>query len=389
MKPEGPAPEGEWVGRWSGIGSGSKLYFSEIPKDWRTFAALAFRVRATAARDLLGLSVWLPSNTAYGGRNFITEVPLKGKAWEAVRIPLHRFQAVGPCKWSDVEVLCVAVQGDPQGASIEWDDIRLVRGSRGDASCEESPEETVKRVFADRAKAAATIKTAHYLVYSDSKAAGEKFKLALEKIHDLVTKHFGFTPRSEPLLAFVFMKRDDYVAFMVREGMDPPTAKNSAGVGCAAFYATYYQAPEAAVVVHEATHQLVHALGKCGGGGSWFQEGWAVYSENWYPGGPRGGSAAKAFKSNVKIGDIAPLAQFLDIPVLLTPPKADRNYAQAGSLFHYLFEGPRKEKFAALVDALRNVHPRPGEAKAILEKVYDAPLATLETEWKAFCLAQK
>lgn len=385
-EPEPVRPEGEWVLRWSGIGAQSRFQIATPPKDCRAYRALQLRVNVVKPQPGTGLITYLPSNTEYGGKSLTATTTLNTPGWQIIEIPLFRFYAAGKSHWGDVQGLLLAIRGPMEDGVLEFDSVKLIGGDRGEASCTESPEAIVERVFAGRAERAKVLHTKHYIIFTDSKPAGAKFQVALEKIYRFVTTAFGFKDRTEPLIAYIFQNKADYHEFVIREGvLDRSTALASAGVGCAAFYATFYQAPEAPTVVHEATHQLVAALGKCGGGGSWFQEGWAVYCERAF----FGKDAAKDYNWRIKLKDYTPLTQLVGIPVLLSGANASRNYAQAGAFFSFLVQGPHGKEFAALRDHCASGE-RGGEwSITTLEAVYGRPLAQLEEEWAAWTAKRK
>src|SRR5262249_14356353 len=161
-------------------------------------------------------------------------------------------------------------------------------------------------------------------------------------------------------------------------------AKRSKGHAWRDYYATWYEAPNDPVHVHEATHQVFSNRLGLGGGGSWFQEGVAEYMST------RPGDRS-AVAGQVQKGEHVPPASFSAIPSLLmssdkdaaSGDQAQGNYEEAALLIEFLRESKwAKERFATFLLTIgRLSRDEPAAIQAALEAVYGVPLAELEQRW--------
>ncbi len=180
-------------------------------------------------------------------------------------------------------------------------------------------------------------------------------------------------------------------------GWSLESAQNSAGHGSGRYFATYYQSPKSDVVTHELTHSIFHrSVG--GGGGSWFQEGVAVYVEQL----AAKRSAASIFAPTLRSGRHTPLREFITIDRLLDAhdarggsSKAADLYLQAGAFFEFLMrsrvlhsktEDGRSEKAKddtlpkAIVD-LAALREEGAELATKVEAILGMSIADLEKAW--------
>lgn len=233
-------------------------------------------------------------------------------------------------------------------------------------------------------------RTAHYIVLSNA-SGGDSFAKEMEKAYATTKKLYPFDEIPGRLLmpVFLFRTSDQYYEFLVqRLGRDRKAAERSKGVSTADFYATWYEAPQDPVHLHEAVHQVFRNRLRLGGGGSWFQEGVAEYAST--RDNERGNAAR-----DVKRGQHMPLVKFVTVPSLLYSSKEDRKggdeagdqYELAALLIEFLRESKwGKDKFQAFVHAVGSV-PRghlPSIEKAVME-VYGVDLAGLEKQWIEYC----
>jgi hypothetical protein len=166
-------------------------------------------------------------------------------------------------------------------------------------------------------------------------------------------------------------------------------AQKSKGVASGDFYATYYDAPQDPVHIHEATHQIFANRLRLGGGGSWFQEGVAEYAST------RPGDRTDA-SNLVKKGRHQKLVDFIGVESLLwSDPEADRksddaasgSYSQAALLIEFLKES--KWSKAKFQDWLHAVGKCPSNDVAAIEqatqRTLGVDLAGLEEKWIEYC----
>jgi hypothetical protein len=124
-------------------------------------------------------------------------------------------------------------------------------------------------------------RTEHYIFFGNASADGA-FARKLEEYYEVIRETFPF-PEVEGqrlLPIFLFRTRDQYIDFLVEKlGMDRTAAGRTGGIASGDWYATTYQHPNDSTHIHELTHQIFGNRLMLSGGGSWFQEGVAVFVE--------------------------------------------------------------------------------------------------------------
>lgn len=239
-------------------------------------------------------------------------------------------------------------------------------------------------------KLAAPIRTAHYLVLTNS-SGGAAFAKKMEECHAAIRKVYPFddVPGRKLLPVFLFRTDEEYFQFYAAiAGIERDEAARSKGHAWRDYYATWYDAPGDPVHIHEATHQIFSNRLNLGGGGSWFQEGVAEYMSS-KPGD------RSAVAGRVKKEKHMPLAEFVTIPSLLMSSDEDApggdssgdNYDQAALLIEFLRESKwAKDKFPLFL--WRMGHAGDGqlaEIESVIEDIYDVDLAGLEQRWIEYC----
>jgi len=230
------------------------------------------------------------------------------------------------------------------------------------------------------------IQSQHYLLFTNSPpSSGDNFAKSLERLYAFVKKAFPFEDTDHLLECFVFADPEEYYDFCVKvTGWSPEAARATAGHASGAYYATYYQSPSSDVVMHEATHQIVHACLHITGVGSWFQEGMAVYVENKIG----NVSPSSSMRSRMKNKQVYPLEQFVAIPTLLSDgDKGHENYEQAGALIDFLVNTKLEKlagKFPEFLRAARGAgFGRDRDiAVKLFQTVYGMTLAEVDAAWR-------
>jgi hypothetical protein len=368
--------------RWTVAGGGRSAFLAlhGLPRDVRPFRALRFRIRADrpVAADL-HVRLETTVDDLVGGR--ISGI---GKEWRTEEILLPDLRRMGNFDPAWVRNASF-IFFDPVDAVIQIDDVELETGSGG---WQYTETEMVAHAFGkDRARKVRKIATEHFDVYTDSAAATSKFPRALEETYGFVKSLLGTPEMEEKLPVYIFQSPTLYAEFCVRfTGWTKEQAEKTAGHGSGLYFATYYQAPEAPTVTHELTHSIFHRTSGYGGG-SWFQEGVAVYVEYAW----QKKSAAAEFAPSLRGDRFVRLAEFLAIPTLVAvedakggPLTADRLYLQAGAFYEFLVRGPFADRAPSLVRALARTDRAEGESAAVLAKVLGKDLAAVEKEWIAW-----
>ncbi|MHC4893525.1 MAG: hypothetical protein ACYTFV_09200, partial [Planctomycetota bacterium] len=125
------------------------------------------------------------------------------------------------------------------------------------------------------------IRTDHYIVFGNSSGA-KAFARNIERYYDTIKEAFPFEEVEGQRLmpVFLFRTRDQYLDFLQEKiGWTREQAARSGGVASGDWYATTYDDPKDSVHIHELTHQIFKNRLLVSGGGSWLQEGVAVYVE--------------------------------------------------------------------------------------------------------------
>lgn len=234
------------------------------------------------------------------------------------------------------------------------------------------------------------VRTKHYVFLTNSdmaKAMGE----SLEKAYATIQKTYPFPEVTGRRLmpVFLFQKREDYYAFYAQQfKTTEEEASESKGVAFKDFYATYYDAPQDPVHIHEATHQIFSNRLRLGGGGSWFQEGVAEYMST--------RESERTDAANlVKKERHTKLADFVQIESLLGDGskdtkgsgKASSNYELAALLIEFVRDS--KWSSAKFTNWMRAIGECPdGNVEAIeraTQETLGVGLTGLELKWIEYC----
>jgi hypothetical protein len=235
------------------------------------------------------------------------------------------------------------------------------------------------------------VRTKHYVFLSNTSAA-RQMGAHMEEFYATIQELYPF-PEVEGrrlMPVFLFRNPEEYHEFLVKNlGGSLEDAQKSKGVAYRDFYATYYDAPQDPVHIHEATHQIFANRLRLGGGGSWLQEGVAEYAST--------RPSDRTDASNlVKKGRHQALGDFMRVESLLwSDPEADRkgdgaargSYAQAALLIEFVKES--KWSKAKFQDWLHAVGKCPSNDVAAIEqatqRTLGVDLAGLEEKWIEYC----
>ncbi len=225
------------------------------------------------------------------------------------------------------------------------------------------------------------LRTQHFLILTNTSAAGRLFAKKMEEAYKKVKVMFPFpeTEGERLMPVFIFKTRDQYIQFYVHiAGTTRENAAQSKGHAWKDYYATYYDSPQAPVHIHEATHQIFRNRLRLGGGGSWFQEGVAEYCST-TP------NQRKAFaRRYAKDRKHIPFETFVQLPRLISNPylDAEQAYLQAASLTEFLCERWHKHKFPDYVVTMGSL-PRGDleQIEAAFLEVYGVGLKDVEDAW--------
>jgi len=235
-----------------------------------------------------------------------------------------------------------------------------------------------------------TIRTPHYVILTNS-SGGKAFAKAMEECYATIRKTYPFEDSAEQRLmpVFLFQTPDEYYDYYAKiADIQVESARRSKGHAWRDYYATWYEAPNDPVHIHEGTHQIFANRLHLNGGGSWFQEGVAEYMET-------SKNDRNAIATQVKKSRYKPLVEFVALESLLHSSKADDpqgdaagdHYKQAALLIEFLRES--KTQKAKFPDFLRIVGRVPRSNVPAIQKavkgIYGVDLAGLEVQWVEYC----
>ena len=318
--------------------------------------------------------------------------------WHEVRIRIAHMRADSAFEPTKLKMLAF-VWFDPKTKhEIHLDDIELLEGEGG---WRMSEKEMAAHVFGEkRMRKVKKKQTKHFTVWMDTKAAAKKFPKALESAYGRVKKWLALDEMERRLPVYMFQNPNGYWDFCQRHlGWSKESAQDSAGHGSSRYFATYFQGNKTPTVTHELTHSMVsRTVGW--GGGSWFQEGSAVYCEEL----DQGRSAARLFSPNVRGERFLPLRKFIALERLIDSKdkrggaETSHNlYAQAGAVFEFLLRSASvREKheipkardgqpyFGGRLRQLAKLREEGDELVAAVEKIYGMSVEELEKAWVAW-----
>lgn len=241
------------------------------------------------------------------------------------------------------------------------------------------------------------VRTKYYLIMTNvGKGTARGFGKKIDEAYEKIRKVFPFEDvEGQTLLPiFYFVTNDQYFEWCVKNlKWSKSKAQQSGGVATDDVYATYHQATNAPVHIHEATHQVFKNRLHLGGGGSWFQEGVARYMDA-IP------SRLSQFKGIAKRRKFTPFAEFFTLRSLLFSADANNikggneagdSYAQAATIIEFVRHSKfGKDKFQEFIHAVGAV-PRsnlPAIEDAIRETL-GVDLETFEDEYVKYWVKRK
>lgn len=318
----------------------------------------------------------LRRSTAVDGRLWLMAGITEQRAWAIAVEALPQLDEAGTKRIEDFLSRGVTCVGQPRVWQWTDEEARL-------RWAEFAPEDAIKKLEKP-------VRTEHYIVLTNS-SSGDKFGEKMEECYATIQKLFPF-PEVEGrrlMPVFVFRTPDQYYAYYAKiAGTTLEKAKRSKGHAWRDYYATWYDAPQDPVHIHEATHQIFANRLVLNGGGSWFQEGVAEYVET----RPNDRNIAAR---QVKKERHTKLVEFVAIESLLMSAEEDikggdeagDHYKQAALLIEFLRESKfGKERFPAFVSAVGRVPRNDVPAiEAAVKRTYGCTLAELDAQFVEYC----
>ncbi|HUR29058.1 MAG TPA: hypothetical protein VM509_12785 [Planctomycetota bacterium] len=231
------------------------------------------------------------------------------------------------------------------------------------------------------------LRTDHYVILTNS-SGGKKFAEKMEECYAKIKATYPFDEKPGERLMPVFLFRDaaEYFAFFAKQFKTTvEEARRSKGVAWRDFYATWYEAPNDPVHIHEGTHQIFSNRLRLWGGGSWFQEGVAEYMSTI-------SNDRNIAARTVKKGTQVPLAEFMKVESLLFSSKeqsksgeneASSQYELAAFLIEFVRESKfSKDHFLEWVHAIGETERNDVPAiEAATKRILGVDLAGFGAQW--------
>ena len=269
----------------------------------------------------------------------------------------------------------------------DWTDEEVLERWRRDAP-DQLHEDFEKALDRPRDRKKIVIRTDHYLILTN--ASSGKFYKKLEEYYDEISEVYPFpSVKGQRLMPiFLFRTAGEYYDYCGKvAGMPRGEAENTKGHAWRDYYATWYEAPNDPVHIHEMTHQIFDNRLHLGGGGSWFQEGVAEYIET-----------SENDRNNVarlvRNGEHVPLREFVGLSSLVSSEADVRGrggagdaYKQAALLIEFLCESKfGKGQFERFLKTMGKLPYNDVEAiDAGFQAIYGRDLEGVEAEWKKYC----
>lgn len=403
-----PAPSGDqvlgaWQGEWRGstvsidlVALGAEKYRLDEPEDLSDLLAGHYAENPRRSSVFRFGSV----HTIAGDYGCVPYASLLEGAWiekGTTRAVSSAFALCGLTEragWALEVVVEPPLQGEDARFLVDWAKKSLrYEGARRDPKWTE--EEVRARWERDVPDAEKTeledvIRTAHYIVFTSS-SGGKLFAKKMEECYEKIQAIFPFdeVPGRKLMPVFLFRTPDEYFAFYAKlTGKSLEDARKSKGHAWRDYYATWYEAPNDPVHVHEATHQIFANRLRLSGGGSWFQEGVAEYVET-------RDNDRNAVAREIAKGRGTPLRELMQLKSLLYSSeddakggsKASDHYTEAALLIEFLRESKfGKERFMDFVHEVGAV-PRSdlSAIEAVLQSVYGVTIDELNERFVAYC----
>lgn len=264
----------------------------------------------------------------------------------------------------------------------------------------------IERDFIEELRADVRIyRSEHFILFSLAPGGDNQSNKFVQRDMEAIYKAFVETFPCEPqpaaplLPLFLLKDHEQYAHWSARRtGWTYEEARRSAGHASADYFATYFTGEANSVMWHETAHQLVANLLGIRGGGSWFQEGMAVYFEAKHL---PGSQVANLASGMIRSGRVTPFRELFEVQSLLhtagdstRESVAGSRYTQSGQIIWFLAEGPWKDRFGQLLEAVRNPPRRDATRTssaqslwdAIFMQVYGLDIDGVEQEWEQWYL---
>jgi hypothetical protein len=233
-------------------------------------------------------------------------------------------------------------------------------------------------------------RTEHYIILSNSSGAKD-FGKKMEECYAAIKKVYPFeeVPGRKLMPVFLFRNADEYYDYFVKVAKTTKEqAMRSKGHAWRDYYATWFEATNDPVHIHEGTHQIFKNRLRLPGGGSWFQEGVAEYMST----RPNDRNVAARL---VKTKKHVPLEELVQVQSLLFSAKEDAKggdaagdqYKEAALFIEFLHESKwAKPKFQDAIHALGNAAANnvPSIDRAF-NALYGKDIAGVEAQWIEYC----
>jgi hypothetical protein len=357
-------------------------------RDWRAFDALSMHVAVEADREQPLRVVLLGGTPA---RVFVRRFAVAPGRWRAVVLPLRDFREDGgDLLGSFASIERVRLQWDDGGGTVRVDDLRLLPGSRGTASCRKTNEDRLRLAF-PKGDGRVVEGEKFSLFTNVAGLEGENAKALLARLEEgtrVAVERFGLPGEVEERVPLhVFATRPEYVAFVARladhfgASVGEPKSDGFTVFSTPASSWDAKQGVERPVFVHEAVHGLVCRAAAIGCNGNWVQEGIATAVQGRVHPKSVDVDFARAF-ARLDAGEKGPFRPWKEALAERRPPM--RSYPQLATVFEFLAD-EHAARLPAVWSALgRAKRPFHEDGVAVVAEALGTTPDALEASWRAW-----
>jgi hypothetical protein len=354
--------------------------------DWRAFDAVSLFVAVDAATPQPFRVV---VSSGKSGRGLVRRFTAAPGPWREVVLPLRDFREDGGDYLGTFAAIeRVRIQWDEGKGKARLDDLRLLPGSRGAASCRMTNEDRLRLAFPGGG--GKVVEGVRFALFTNVPAlSGDKAKPLLARLEEgakVLAERFamGGEP-DERVPLHVFRTKAEYQAFVARlaehYGASVPTPEGDGYTvfGVPASFWDAKQGWDRPVYVHEAVHGLVHRLASVASNGNWLQEGLASAVQiRVHPKSAASVDYAKAFQ-RLAAGEKGPFVPWKDV-LFERRPKTS-SYAQLASVCEFLAERAGKDLTKAWWALAESQKPLHEGGIAVVATALGTKVEDLEKEW--------
>jgi hypothetical protein len=328
------------------------------------------------------------------GRGLLRRFTAAPGPWREVVLPLRDFREDGgDVLGTFAGIERVRIQWDEGKGKARVDDLRLLPGTRGTASCRMTNDDRLRLAFPGGD--GKVTEGGRFAVFSNvPQLQGDKAKPLLARLEEgakVLADRFAIAGEPEERVPLhVFRTKAEYQAFVARmaehfgANVAAPEHDGFTVFGVPSSTWDAKQGWDRPVYVHEAVHGLVYRLAAISANGNWLQEGLAsAVQTRIHPKSMPAGDILKAFQ-RLEAGEKGPFVAWKE--VLFERRPSVKAYAQLASICEFLADRAGRDLtkvWWALAESSKPLHEG---GIAIVATALGAKVEDLEKEWLAWGL---